>query len=60
VNCLGSGPLTLDDWLASVDRCATLAGGPQWAETARLGAVTLLFLALAVVGLAGLARAARG
>jgi hypothetical protein len=45
-------PQTLDDFLAVIDRCATLAGGPQWMATATLGLAALAVALLGVVLLA--------
>jgi hypothetical protein len=52
VTCLTQPPATLDAFWAAIDRCATAAGGPDWAATAILGAqaLALLVLAVALVG----------
>jgi len=51
MNCL---PRTLDDILPTLDRCATAAGGADWAGDAILGAqvVAVAFLVAALVGMA--------
>ena len=49
MNCL---PRSLDDILATLDRCAQAAGGADWVSDAILGAqvVALAFLVAALVG----------
>ena len=47
MSCLGPAPTTIDEWLAIIDRCATLAGGPNWEKAALLGAETVIVMILA-------------
>ena len=51
MTCPVPAPQTIDDMLATIDRCATAAGGPGWQSLAMTG----LFFVLVVVLLAATA-----
>lgn len=52
MTCVTTPPATLDDFLRLIDRCATAAGGADWAHTAMLGAAAavVLFAVFALLG----------
>jgi hypothetical protein len=49
VTCAGNPPTTLDAFWATIDRCATEAGGADWPSLALTGAATLALLVFAVL-----------
>ena len=52
-SCIARPPVTLDEWLAVIDNCATAAGGAAWQTLALMGVlVVVAFLLAALVGAA--------
>ena len=49
MTCLGQPPATLDAWLATVNRCAEMAGGPNWPSLALTGLATVALVGLLVL-----------
>jgi len=58
MTCISRPPVTLDEWLAVIDNCATAYGGAAWPQLALVGLLTLALGGLAVMLLAGFVRLA--
>ena len=58
MTCIARPPVTLDEWLAVIDDCATAAGGAAWPQLALTGLLTLALGGLAVLLLAAFVRLA--
>ena len=58
MTCVGRAPNSIDEWTAIIERCATAAGGANWAQQAILGAQALALLVVVVLVVAVLIRRA--
>ena len=58
MSCVGRAPNSIDEWTAIIERCASAAGGANWASQAILGAQALALLVVVVLVVAVLIRRA--
>jgi hypothetical protein len=58
MTCIERAPVSLDEWVELVKRCAEAAGGPGWETAALTGAAVVVVIAIVLVTIVSFLRAA--